>query len=156
MAGRLACVCWISNHRGNEPRMSSNSSINYPKQVVIDEPLWSFMHHCEVYCSGACCGVEAFEVHRAMLLRKVVDMNLVGLDGAASFCLARRQMTELRQHVASENIQVVNDEIPFWTSGAAELPQFWLSKEEVAGWLEQWEVSFDEASRYGGLAEGKA
>src|SRR5687768_11878899 len=124
---------------------------NHPKQIVIDEPLWSFMGHCEVYCSGACCGVQAFEIHPALLLRKTIDLNLATKDGSAAFEAARRQMTELRQRVSSQALQTVNDEVPFWKGESSKLPEFWLPIGEVADWLEKWEVSFTEASRYGGL-----
>ena len=122
-----------------------------PKQIVIGEPLWSYMHHCEVYCSGACCGVHAFEIHPALLLRKTMDMNLATKDGAASFQAARRQMTELRQRTSSEALQTVNDEVPFWKSETSNLPLFLLPVDEVADWLAKWETSFKEASGYGGL-----
>lgn len=125
---------------------------SYPKQIVIEEPLWGFMRHCEVYCSGACCGVEAFEVHRALLLRKVADMHLAGTDGSAAFCAARRQMDELRRRVATEKIQTVNDEAPFWSSARDQLPEFWVPLEQVGAWLEKWQAAFTEASQYGGLA----
>jgi hypothetical protein len=135
----------------NQQRMSS-----YPKQIVIEEPLWGFMRHCEVYCSGACCGVEAFEVHRSLLLRKVADMHLAGTDGTTAFRTARRQMAELKRRVASEEIQTVNDEAPFWTSAGNKLPEFWLPLEQVGDWLVKWEAAFTEASQYGGLDGGNA
>ena len=124
----------------------------YPKQIVIGEPLWSFMHHCEVYCSGACCGIQAFEVHPALLLRKTADLNLTARDasGSAAFQTAWRQIVELRQRVGSVTLKTVHDEVPFWSSEPAELPEFWLPASEVADWLEKWEKSFTEASRYGG------
>jgi hypothetical protein len=87
----------------------------YPKwlsqQIVIGEPFWSFMHHCEVYCCGACCGVQAFDVRPALLLRKTIDLNLAAKDGSASYQAARRQMTELRQRVFLEALQTVNDNV---------------------------------------------
>lgn len=126
---------------------------SYPKQVVIDEPLWSFMRFCEVYCSAACCGVQAFEVHPALLLRKMIDMNLATKDGSATFEVARRQMLELRRRVSSVALQTVNDEVPFWKSTTSELPEFWLPNDEVADWLAKWEASSIEASRHGGLGE---
>ena len=131
---------------------------NYPKQIVVGEPLWSFMHHCEVYCSGACCGVQAFEVHPALLLRKVADLNLAARDGSGSvsFQAAWRQITELRQQLGTSTLQAVNDEVPFWSSESAELPEFWLLVGEVADWLAKWETSFAEASRYGGLCKHAA
>lgn len=124
---------------------------SHPKQIVIDEPLWSFMQHCEVYCSGACCGIEAFEVHPALLLRKTIDMNLASKDGSGSFENARRQMSVLRQLVSTVTLQTVNDQVPFWSREHSELPGFWLPVGEVADWLAKWEASFTEASRYGGL-----
>src|SRR3954467_4981780 len=117
----------------------------YPKQIAIDEPLWSFMQHCEVYCSGACCGIQAFEVHPALLLRKTIDMNRATKDGSASFQTAWRQMTALRERISSEALQTVNDEVPFWGSKSTELPNFWLPAGEVIDWIEKWEKSFAEA-----------
>jgi hypothetical protein len=129
-----------------------NRMPSYPRQIVIQEPLCSFMDHCEVYCSAACCGVEAFEVHPALLLRKVIDMNLAGADGATAFSMARHQMAGLRQYVASERIQTVDGEAPFWRSVENELPEFWLSMEQLVPWLVKWEAAFCEASHYGGLS----
>ncbi len=129
---------------------------SYPKQIVVEEPLWGFIRHCEVYCSGACCGVDAFEIHRALLLRKVADMHLAGTDGSTAFRAARRQMSELRQRVALEKIQTVNDDAPFWSSAGDKLPEFWLPLTQVGDWLMKWEVAFTEASQYGGLAGDSA
>ena len=128
-------------------------SSHLPKQIVIEEPLWGFMLHCQVYCSGDCCGSEAFEVHKALILRKVIDMNRAKLDGSAVFRLARQQIAELRQRVSAETLQVVDDEVPFWT---LERFMFCLPKDEVVGWLEKWETGFEEASHYGGLSKNAA
>jgi hypothetical protein len=62
---------------------------DYPRQVVIESPLWDFMEHCEVYCSASCCGMDAFEVHHALILRKVIDENLGGKDGQKIFKVRR-------------------------------------------------------------------
>ena len=136
--------------------LNTNRMPSHPKQIVIGEPLWGFMHHCEVYCSGACCGIQAFEVHPALLLRRTIDINLATKDGSAAFEAARRQITELRARLSSEALQTVNDEVPFWSGEASELPEFWLPVDEVADWLAKWETSFAEASRYGGLCKHAA
>ena len=124
---------------------------NYPKQIVVSEPLWSFMDYCAVYCSAACCGVQAFEVHPALLLRKTIDMNLATKDGSTSFQAALSQMTDLRQRASSEALHAVNNNVPFWNCETSEVPQFWLPVDEVADWLAKWESCFIEASHYGGL-----
>ena len=129
---------------------------SHPKQVVIQEALWSFMQYCEVYCSGACCGIGAFEVHRAMLLRKVADMHLAGVDGSTAFREAWRQLAELRKSLASEPIESEHGDVPFWSHDGEDLPEFWLPSSEVSKWLEQWDTAFTEASRFAGLAKGSA
>ncbi|MFC1858159.1 DUF6331 family protein [Thermodesulfobacteriota bacterium] len=123
----------------------------YPKQIEINDPLWAFMQHGEVYCSGACCGIQAFEVHPALLLRKVIDENLAGRNGSEQFKIAWQQLADLIRFVELTNLVSVNGELPFWNEERTELPQYWLPEEEVPGWLERWNDAFAKASKYGGL-----
>jgi hypothetical protein len=123
----------------------------HPRQVVIHNPLWAFMQHCEVYCSAACCGTQAFEVHPALLLRKVIDENLRGGDGQKSFKLAWQQLIDLINLLSTTKLMVVHDEVPFWDEENTELPQYWLPKGVIPKWLSLWNDAFKKASRYGGL-----
>jgi hypothetical protein len=126
----------------------------YPKQIEINSPLWAFMEYCEVYCTGACCGIQAFEIHPALLLRKVIDENLAGKNGSKQFRLAWQQLVALIRYIESENLVSVNGDLPFWNEGNTNLPQYWLPEKEVPEWLERWNDAFTKASKYGGLDEG--
>lgn len=123
----------------------------YPQQVIIENPLWAFMRYCEVYCSAACCGKDAFEVHHALILRKVIDENLAGIDGNNSFKLAWQQLKSIISIVNSIELACVNNEVPIWNDELVDLPQYWMPVNEFKDWLSEWNVVFEKASRYGGL-----
>lgn len=127
----------------------------YPKQIVIEDPLWGFIDFCEVYCSAGCCGIDAFEVHPALLLRKVADMNLAGAHGDTAFRTARHQLADLKHLVETHEFETVHTEIPIWRSVSAELPEFCIGQEELRNWLKAWDVAFEAASQYHGLQNVK-
>jgi hypothetical protein len=124
---------------------------DFQRQVVIPNPLWAFMEHCMVYCTASCCGIEAFEVHPALLLRKVIDENLAGGDGRHSFRLAWRQLEDLIRLIDTTQLQTRHDQVPFWNEEPTALPQYWLPKGQIRRWLSKWRDSFEKASHYGGL-----
>jgi hypothetical protein len=123
----------------------------YPRQVVIPNPLWSFMQHCEVYCTGSCCGIDAFEVHPALLLRRVIDENLGGGDGHRSFRVAWQQLKDLIRHYNITPLLTLHGEVPFWNDEPGNLPQYWLPKNRIHKWFSEWSDAFEKASHYGGL-----
>jgi len=123
----------------------------YPRQVVIHNPLWEFMEYCEVYCSYACCGEDAFEVHHALLLRRVIDENVSGKRGDKSFRTAWQQLKDLMIFLDTERLTILDHGLPIWSDEETELPQYWVSKEDFKKWLGTWNKAFKQASCYGGL-----
>ena len=123
----------------------------YPRQLVIDKPLWEFMQYCEVYCSAACCGIDAFEVHPALILRKTIDENLSSRSGHKLFVRAWEQLKDVINFVRTTELISFHDELPVWNEEETELPQYWLPKDTIPQWLQQWNGAFEKASHTGGL-----
>ena len=124
----------------------------YPRQIVIKKPLWDFMEYCQVYCSAACCGTEAFEIHPALLLRRVYDENLSGKDGHKLFWDAWQQLRDLMHYVDNHNLTIIEGGgLPIWSEEITDLPQYWFAGDEFSRWLKIWDETFIKASRYSGL-----
>ena len=124
---------------------------DYPRQIVIPNPLWSFMQYSEVYCTAACCGLGAFEIHAALLLRKVLDENLGGRDGNRQFHIAKRQLRDLIQYCEFTDLEALGENVPIWNEEPINLPQYWLPRDKIKGWLSEWNHAFEKASIYNGL-----
>ncbi|MHC1782393.1 MAG: DUF6331 family protein [Anaerolineaceae bacterium] len=123
----------------------------YPRQIIIEKPLWDFMEYCEVYCSASCCGLDAFEIHAALLLRKVIDKNLSKTDGNQSFNSAWNQLIKIISHIDNLDLESTNHEIPIWSYENCKLPEYWLPENDIRSWLNLWNDAFTKASHYGGL-----
>jgi hypothetical protein len=95
--------------------------------------------------------MAAFEVHPALILRKVIDENLGGGDGHKSFRLAWQQLESIIEFVDTVELKSVNGELPVWSDEHTELPQYWLPENEVKDWLGLWNEAFEKASHNGGL-----
>ena len=128
---------------------------NYPKQIILRAPLSEFVEHCEVYCTGACCGTDAFELHPALLLRKCIDENVRGGDSYRAFHQAWEQLRGLIALVDSTELQSVHDQVPIWKEENSNLPEFWFPRSDVSEWLHTLDDSFREASKYGGLDQAR-
>jgi hypothetical protein len=120
----------------------------YPRQLIIKQPLWAFMCYCEIYCSAACCGRAAFQVHHALILRKVIDENLAGRDGSKLFELAWQQLRDVIAFVNATELICVHNEVPIWNDEPVELPQYSMPVKEFKDWLLVWDGVFTEAARY--------
>jgi hypothetical protein len=121
---------------------------DYPRELIIRNPLWAFMMHCEIYCTAACCGIDAFEIHPSLLLRKVIDENLAGRDGNQLFWLAWKQLREITVFVDTIKLKSINEQVPFWNEEETRLPQYWLPESKIREWLIQWDDVFEKASRH--------
>ena len=126
-----------------------------PRQILLDEPFLSFIEHSEVYCSGACCGVDAFEVHEGLILRKVIDWNLIDKSGNDKYSEARNQVSSICDFLSNNDLLSINEEVPIWCIKNNGLPKFWLPIEEVNSWFLMWMDKFEKASHHGGLSNSK-
>ena len=48
----------------------------YEHKVKASTALAELLDSTAIYCSAACCGLDAFEIHRGLLLRKIIDKNI--------------------------------------------------------------------------------
>jgi hypothetical protein len=111
------------------------------------------MEHCEVYCTAACCGTQAFELHPALLLRKIIDINIATQDGSGSraFSAAWGQLQKIRELASGTEFASINSEVLFWKSASSDCHEFSIPVDEVLTWLAAWDDCFSRASRTVGL-----
>jgi hypothetical protein len=122
--------------------MDNEKKEKYPRQIVIGQPLWDYMEFCQVYCTAACCGDQAFEVHRALLSRKTIDYNLAGLKGREILRHAWWQVIEINRLLEDQGVQTFLDQAPIWKEGKDNLPAYWLDEEIVKPWFKVWQETF--------------
>ena len=129
---------------------------NYPKQLIVKPPLLDFLKHCEVYCSAACCGLGAFEIHKALVLSFEKQENLAMRDGQAQFIEALKQTRNFKLMLKSQKLDAVNGEIPVWfepLESFESLPDFWMTEADLLILFSRFEEAFAEASKYNGMSK---
>jgi hypothetical protein len=117
----------------------------YPKEIVIEQPLWDFMEYCEVYSSAASSEKNAFEIHLALLLRKMIDENISGHNGGSLLRQAWKQLKALKEKIKSRNFKTFDNQIPIWKDIKSDLPEYWLDIEGIDEWFDKWEREFKKA-----------
>ena len=122
------------------------------KQVVVEKPLLDFLLHCEVYCSMACCGMQALEIHKALILSRQGLEDRAKRDGLGQFVLAQKQVQALNKKLQTLVLETINGEVPIWDESEAELPLCWLPKMDVLVLFSKFEEAFFEAAKYNGKA----
>ncbi|MDP7287089.1 MAG: DUF6331 family protein [Phycisphaerae bacterium] len=121
----------------------------YPVQIVVDDALWDFMEYCEIYCGGACCGIDAYEIHHGLLIRKSIDWNISDRSGEQKFNKAWGQLKELVHAAETTAPQAVNGQIAVWRKGGEEgWPAFVVDADDVIPWLHKWEEAFTAAAKH--------
>jgi len=114
----------------------------FPRQIILKNPLRDFMGFCEVYCTAECCEKLAFEVHPALLRRRMIDFNLAGKDGEHLLEEAFDQFKSIRNQLLSPDLQTVHEQVPFWADNDSELPNYWIELDGLKEWLQKWEYAF--------------
>ena len=82
---------------------------NYPKEIIIEKPLWDFMEHCEVYSTASSSEKQAFEIHHALLLRKMIDENIKELIAIGASVSANCGPC-IKHHVAKAREMEIDEE----------------------------------------------
>ncbi len=118
---------------------------NYPREIIIKKPLWDFMKHCEVYSTAASSEKPAFEIHHALLFRKMIDENILGHDGASLLQHAWTQLKELKEKIHKRNFKIIDGQIPIWNELDSDSPEYWLDTEGIDEWFEEWDEAFKKA-----------
>lgn len=103
------------------------------------------MEHCEVYSSAASSEKLAFEIHQALLLRKMIDENISGRNGSSLLRQAWSQLKILKEIIKNREFKVVDNQIPIWSDLKSELPEYWLEIEGIDEWFEKWDEEFKKA-----------
>ena len=113
----------------------------FGNQVKISSALSELLDFSEIYCSGACCGLQAFEIHKSLLLRKIIDKNIDGEDGVNWYNELNIEIDSLHRHVS--NLAIDNEEeIPVIYPRNDSLPEYYLPKNELQHMLLRWQRVF--------------
>lgn len=52
----------------------------FENQILISPILKELLDFLEVNCSAACCGLQAFEINKSLLLRQIIDKGSEGVS----------------------------------------------------------------------------
>jgi len=111
---------------------------NFPNQIEVSDELSELFEFSEIYCTAGCCGLGAFEIHRGMLVRKIIDK---GVDGISWYNKNRKEIDQLHDKV--KDLPVGSDvEIPVIYPKNYSVPQFYLPKNELQHFFLRWQRVF--------------
>ncbi|MDO3381530.1 DUF6331 family protein [Gilvimarinus algae] len=114
-------------------------SIKY--QVRVSDALAELLDFSEIYCSAACCGLQAFEIHRGLLIRKIIDKNLEGTSGIDWYNELKAEVDSLHHYIS--NLAVKDEtEISVFYPQNTNLPEFHLPKNELQHFFLRWQRVF--------------
>lgn len=110
-------------------------------QIKISSALSELLDFSEIYCSAACCGLSAFEIHKGLLLRKIIDKNISGESGINWYNELKIEIDYLHGYVT--NLVIENEkEIPVIYPRNDKLPEYYLPKNELQHLLLRWQRVF--------------
>lgn len=100
----------------------------FNNQVCISEQLVELLDFCEIYCSAACCGINAFEIHKGLLLRKVIDK---GSDGVDWYNLLNKEVKKLSSELERLSVEDNEEDIPIIYPRNDSFPEYYLPYNEL-------------------------
>lgn len=106
----------------------------YPNQMKISGDLAELLDFSEIYCSAACCGLQAFEIHKSLLLRKIIDK---GEKGISWYNALKAELEELYLTVEATKVDS-EEEVPVIYPRNKSLPEYWLPHNELLHFLRRW------------------
>lgn len=107
----------------------------FKNQIKISEALAELFDFAEVYCSPACCGISAFEIHKGLLLRKIIDKGALGVPWY------NQVKSEIDSHYAEvvASLAKSEEDIPIIYPRNDVFPEFFLQKNEVIHFFLRWQ-----------------
>lgn len=107
----------------------------FKNQIKISEALAELFDFAEVYCSAECCGISAFEIHKGLLLRKVIDKGPLGVPW---YNQVKSEVDSLYAEAAS-SLAGGEEDIPIIYPRNDAFPEFYLKKYEVIHFFIRWQ-----------------
>jgi len=99
----------------------------FDNQVYISDELADLLSFLEVNCSIACCGISALEIHKGLLLRKLIDMGETRYDWYSS---VKEEIENKFTEVQA--ISVDNEaDIPVRTAEFESMPAYYMPYNEL-------------------------
>jgi len=115
--------------------------IKFENQIKISSSLVELLDFSEIHCSAGCCGLQAFEIHKSLLLRKVIDKNISGVSGIDWYNELKIEIDSLHEHLINLNLDK-ETEIPIIYPRNTDLPEFYLAKNELQHMFLRWQRVF--------------
>ena len=110
----------------------------FENQIKISSALSELLDFSEIYCSAACCGLQAFGIHKSLLLRRIIDKNNEGKSGINWYNELKLEIDAPHLHLT--NLSIDNEkEIPVIYPRNDSLPEFYLPKNELQHLLLRWQ-----------------
>jgi len=136
-------------------------TLNSP--IKISPALSELLDFSEIYCSASCCGLQAFEIHKSLLLRKIIDKNIESGNGLnwynITIILTQIDLDSVKEnliekvssetglkveidslHLFLSNLVIDNEEeIPVFYPKNGKLPEYCLPKNELQHLMLRWQ-----------------
>jgi hypothetical protein len=114
---------------------------DFENQVKVSSELSELLDYAQIYCSASCCGLGAFEIHKSLLLRKVINKKLAGESGIKWYGQLKVEIESLHELVS--RLELPDEyEIPIVYPTNDTLPEFYLPKNELQHLLLRWQRVF--------------
>ena len=110
----------------------------FKNQIKISEALSELFDFTEIYCSAASCGISAFEIHKGLLLRKIIDKGSTGISWY------NQVKSEIDVHYSEAVASLAEDaeDIPLIYPRNDAFPEFYLKKNEMKHLFLRWQRVF--------------
>ena len=110
----------------------------FRNQIKISEDLAELFDFAEIYCSAGCCGINAFEIHKGLLLRKVIDKGALGVPWY------NQVKSEIDFHYSEAVASLAESEenVPIIYPRNDAFPEFHLKKNELIHFFLRWQRVF--------------
>jgi hypothetical protein len=119
----------------------SSSDVTF-HELLLPEPLWQFLSHCEIHCTASCCEDSAFEQDASLLREKAAELDSTGLDSLAALTDAKRQLSDVIASVRSFSASSPFDQILVWVGSSNGAHDFQLDLDIAEEWFSVWLAAF--------------
>ena len=109
----------------------------FTNQIIISSKLAELLEFCEVNCSAECCGINAFEINKALLLRKLIDKENKRTEWYNSI---KNEVNKSYLKLKEMNIKNEEENIPVIYPKNDSSPEYYLSYEEILHLFKRLEI----------------
>jgi len=113
----------------------------FKNQIKVSSSFSELLDFSELNCTASCCGLQAFEIHKSLLLRQVIDKNLAGISGVDWYNGVKEEIDLLHKLVSELDIGH-ETEIPVIYPRNDSSPEFYIPRNELQHLLLRWQRVF--------------